>query len=92
MQEKKSVPVVTDEKLLGSYFNTTGGDQGGRVWFQGTEAAGLKTFDNRKTSPRLDLDKSLPRPPSYASFDDYIYRGREPGFGYQVTIQGGRDS
>ncbi|TID20697.1 ATP-dependent bile acid permease [Venturia nashicola] len=90
LQEKKPVPVVTDEKLLGSYFNTTGGDQGGRVWFQGTEAGGIKTYENRKFSPRLDLDKSLPRPPSYASFDDDVYQGREPGFGYQVTIQGGR--
>lgn len=60
------------------------------MWFQGTEARGIKAYDNRKGSPRLDLDKSLPRPPSYASFDDDVYQGRERGFGYEVTIQGGR--
>lgn len=84
------MPVVTDEKLLGSYFNTTGGDQGGRVWFQGTEASSFRTYENRKGSTRLDLDKDLPMPPRYASFDDDVYQGREPGFGYQVTIQGGQ--
>lgn len=85
LQEKKSVPVVTDEKILGSYFNTTGGDQGGRVWFQGVEA---KTFENRKGSPRLD--KCLPRPPSYASFNEDVYQGRGWGLGYEVKIQSGQ--
>lgn len=89
LEEKKSVPVVTDEKFLGSYFNTTGGDQGDRVWFQGSGAGVVKIYQNKKVKPRLDLDKSLPRPPSYVSFDDDVYQGRGRGFGNKVTIQGG---
>ncbi|QDS72118.1 hypothetical protein FKW77_003760 [Venturia effusa] len=81
--EKKSVPVVTDEEILGSYFNTTGGDQGDRVWFQGTGTKIFQARNPKKSRPRLDLDKALPRPPSYASFDYDIWQGLEPGFGYK---------
>lgn len=82
---KKSVPVVTDEKLLGSYFNTTGGDQGDRVWFQSLEARDMKPLE-RMRDPR-GLNKSLPRPPSYDDIDD-VYQGRAWGFGNEVRIQG----
>jgi hypothetical protein len=83
--EKKSVPVVTDEKLLGSYFNTTGGDQGGRVWFQGIEARDMKALESGRDIKRLD--KSLPRPPGYDDIND-VYQGRGRGLGYEVRIQG----
>jgi hypothetical protein len=85
LQEKNSVPVVTDEKFLGSYFNTTGGDQGGRVWFQGVEARDMKAFESGRDIPRLD--KSLPRPPNYHDTDD-VYQGRGRGLGYEVRIEG----
>jgi len=95
LEDKKSVPVITDEKLLGSHFNTTGGDQGDRVWFQSINSVDVETAEKNVPKPQKSVagrekspmrtDKSLPKPPSYE--ESGVYLGSDV-YKYEVRAYG----